>query len=178
MPTRKNDALNLATGEVSDELELALVEPEFSNAELNALDTSEDGLRALIESWGLDTSDLIIGDVYRFVEDKDELIDVPFMIVQWKFGVSEGYGSRYVQARGVITGTNEKIGLFDSGVGIAQQLWELSEDRLKKNREAGKYLKPPYNGAIAPKGLTRSDYPAKTQADGTVRPAGTTYYIA
>lgn len=171
MPTRKSDVVDENTGEVTGDIEL-YQEPLLSNAELNSIETTKESVLAQLEAWGLPADDLIIGDVYRFVEDKDELIGVPFVMLQWKFGDSPATGAEYVQIRAVRTDTNEKIGIFDSGVGIRRQLSDLTESRLKAH-------KPAYNGAIAHKGLTASEYgPKHDEAGNLIRPGGKTYYIA
>lgn len=171
MSARKNGNVNSETGEVKDEVAL-YQEPQLDRQALNGIDTSEQALNDLVASWGLNPDDLIIGDVYRFVEDKDDLIGVPLVLVQWQFGLSESYLSDYVQVKAVRMDTNEKIGIFDSGLGIYGYLSELTEKRLKEGKAA-------YNGAVAPKGLTVSEYgPKLDDAGNMIRPGGKTYYFA
>lgn len=166
--TAKQEVVNKKSGEITP---LGTEEAILTSAELNNLATDETSLLALLESWGLTGSDLLIGDAYPLA-DKNDLIDVPLMFVQWKFGTSDQYGTEFVQIKAVRTDTGERMSIFDSGVGICATLHELSDLRY----DAGK---PAYNGAMVPKGLRRSDYSAKTNDKGEViRPAGTTFYLS
>ena len=145
----------------------------MTNTELNSIETSEEALTRLSLEWGLTAEDLLIGDEYPLVADKDELVGVPLFLVQWKFGVSQNFGSEYVQAKAVRLDTNAKIGIFDSGVGIYGALAELTDKRIADG-------KPAYNGAAIRGGLTKSEYPPKfDESTGEmIRPAGKTYYFA
>lgn len=159
--TTGTEVVNIANGEI--------IEAQLDTQGLNTLATDERSILALFEEFGLTADDLIIGDAYPLA-DKDDLLDVPLALIQWKFGVSQNFGSEYVQIKAVRLDTNQKVGIFDSGVGIYGALNDMTEARIK----AGK---PAYNGAVIPRGLTKSEYPPLMDGAVMVRPGGTTYYF-
>ena len=90
------------------------------------------------------------------VKDKDSLIDVEFLIVEWKF--HQGNFGEYAAAL-ILTPDNEKHVLTDGSSGIYAQLKQLTAETGRTQ------------GLHAKKGLRRSDY----EING--KPAST-YYLA
>jgi len=90
------------------------------------------------------------------VQDKDELIEVPFIVTKWKF--HDGNFGQYVSAL-ILTDTDQKLVLNDGSTGIYAQLKAVTDETGKSEN------------LLAPKGLRRSDYEMNGRA-------ARTYYLA
>lgn len=101
--------------------------------------------------------------------DKNDLTGVPLFFIEWEHKPSVQYGGLYALVFGIRLDTNEKIVFADGGVGISQQLMEVTADREKRGYDTTGQT----HGLHVQNGLRRSDYEAND-----VRPAGTTYYLA
>lgn len=152
--------------------------PMLSKAGLDSTVWDEDAVKALIAESGLTAEDVVfLGDAFPIV-DKNELVGVPLMFIQWQFGDSQNYGTEYVQVKAIRLDKGEPVGIFDSGTGIRAQLSEVTDARFRWNREnPDSKQKAPFNALHVEKGLTRSDYAAHTNKLGVTVPAGTTYYL-
>jgi len=122
----------------------------------------------------------LVGDVDDFSEygtgfvvldkrDKDRLVGVPFVIVEWRFNHSAQYQGDFVSAL-VVTESGEKYVINDGSTGICTQLKSVLERRIKNNRAR------PNTGLTVRGGLRRSDYDT-TDGDGNPIKA-TTYYLS
>lgn len=102
------------------------------------------------------------------VVDKDVLVDVPMVIVRYVFKRStkstpgKGHGM-FVRVHAIIPDNSEVIFTDSSDYGVCQQLLSREEQGLPQQFRV--------------RGLNRSDYDPETKPDGSVRPAGTTYYL-
>lgn len=100
----------------------------------------------------------ILGDGAEFIEDKNVLVKVPFLILDWKFITDEKSGREYVNV--LIMGVDGTKGRFNDGsTGVYAQLKQVSE-------QVGKV------GIECKHGLRRSDYTKEGVGEAT------TYYLA
>lgn len=105
------------------------------------------------------------------VVDKSRLVQVPFIIVEWRFNKSLMSDDGFVSAA-VVTKNGDKWVINDGSTGIRQQLQAVTRRRLA-NKSAS-----PQAGLMVPAGLTRSDYDVPDPArEGKTMPA-TTYYLS
>lgn len=121
--------------------------------------SSPQDARIALEAAGvpLFNSTNILGDGADFIKDKNLLVGVPFLILDWHFIVDEKTQREYVNVL-VMNGQGEKARFNDGSTGIYSQLKKVTE-------EYGKV-------AISCKfGLRKSEY----DKDG--QPA-TTYYLS
>lgn len=118
-----------------------------------------------------------LGDGFSKVEDKDLLVGIPFMILDFRFNESE-YGDQYVTVS-CMTKANEKLIFNDGSSGVRDQLFNL-KDR-------------PNRTFLVPHGLRKSQYdicadclrPHPTTRDvcshctssNNERKSGSTFYI-
>lgn len=72
---------------------------------------------------------------YRLVE-KEELVNVPFVIVQTLEKASEEYGGNYVVCRCLVLPTMEKVVFADGSTGIASQVVGLILSKYSHLRKA------------------------------------------
>ncbi len=101
------------------------------------------------------------GSPYNVV-DKESLIGVPFLIVDYRFNEEGSYG-RFVSVLAV-TETDDRVVINDGSTGVMQQIDMLAQTY------------PDRKGILCKGGLRRSDY-TYTDTDGKEKPAST-YYIA
>lgn len=148
--------------------------------------TSIEQLGALFSQDGFnpydDESDGILS--LSVIENKDELVNKPFMILRWRFNESDRYGEGglFVSMEIAFETVNPQTGnrmmhygvLNDGSTGIRDQMIRLTERR--KEQRSG----DPYAVRAARNGLRRSDYmtDAVNRQTGEVEtiPA-TTYYV-
>lgn len=128
----------------------------FRDAGVNVNDNETDGIKSL-----------------DIVDNKDRLIGVPFLIVQWRFNESEkfknddGTNGSFVSAE-IMLSDGALLVVNDGSTGIARQLRELSDRRIA----AGHAM--PYAGRAVNKGLRKSEY--DTEVNGKMQ-HGVTYYL-
>lgn len=102
------------------------------------------------------------------VVDKDVLVDVPMVIVRYVFKRStkstpgKGHGM-FVRVHALIPDSSEVIFTDSSDYGVCQQLLDREEQGLPQKFRV--------------RGLNRSSYGEEQRPDGSVRPAGTTFYL-
>jgi len=136
----------------------------FRDAGVNVNDNEGDGIKSL-----------------DIVDNKDRLIGVPFLLVQWRFNESEKYknedgtNGQFVSAE-LMLHDGTLLVLNDGSTGIARQLRELSDRRLASNHPM------PYAGRAVNKGLRKSEYdiPVEKVVNGkivTEDTHGVTYYL-
>lgn len=103
----------------------------------------------------------VLGDGAEFIQDKNKLVGVPFLILDWKFIIDEDTEREYVNV--LIMGANgEKARFNDGSTGIYAQLKQVSEN-------VGKI------GIEVKQGLRRSDY---TKVINGKNEKATTYYLS
>lgn len=106
------------------------------------------------------------------VVEKDTLVDVPFVVLDWRVSSSDAYervvdgiitSSEFVIVQ-VGTADGQKLLFTDGGVGIRPVLEQFTEDTGTRA------------GLLCRRGLRRSDYQRKME-DGTSK-AATTFYLS
>lgn len=102
------------------------------------------------------------------VVDKARLVNVPFVILEWRFNSSEFNDAGFVSLS-VVTKNNDKWIINDGSTGILQQLIRVTRVRRQRKHAT------PQNGLAVPAGLSVSNY-RYTDAEGKERPAST-YYL-
>ena len=102
------------------------------------------------------------------VVDKARLLNVPFVILEWRFNASELNDAGFVSLS-VVTKNNDKWVINDGSTGILQQLIRITRVRRQRKHAT------PQNGLAVPAGLSVSNYKF-TDAEGKERPAST-YYL-
>ena len=125
--------------------EVAIQDVKFSHDDLASIATFDDALALLAQTVGTDgisTADATLGDGFAIVEDKDRLIDVPFVLLNWQESMGD-FGA-FTIARGV-TRDGFKFVLTDGSTGIHEQLTAYTE---KTGKTAG---------LLCRHGLRRSD---------------------
>jgi hypothetical protein len=99
----------------------------------------------------------LLGDGSEFIKNKDTLVTVPFLILDWNFIVDEDSKREYVNV--LIMGADGRKGRFnDGGTGVYAQLKQIQE-------ECGKV------GVEVKGGLRKSTY-------NNEHGAGTTFYLS
>jgi len=158
MVAKKSDA---ETTENVDAENTELV-PVLSSESLVAIKTFDDALALLRETYGessVAVASEVLGDGFKMLAEKDQLIGCAFLAVAWQFTM--GDHGEYVIAR-IITARNEKLVITDGSTGIYQQFADYS-------KRSGKF-----NGLYVEQGLRRSDY---TYDDNGKEKAASTYYL-
>lgn len=159
-----NDVATIDTTPLNNLVSRDAILAFFADAGINVNDNEADGIKSL-----------------DIVDNKDKLIGVPFLIVQWRFNESDKYKNEdgtngtFVSAEIMLTDGTLLV-LNDGSTGIARQLRELSDRRI----EAGHGM--PYAGRAVNKGLRKSEYdlPIEKVVNGkivTEDTHGVTYYL-
>lgn len=135
----------------------------LSSAQLSEITSFEDALKLAREQYGeaavVAAAD-VLGDGFKLLDNKDQLIEVPFLALAWDF--HQGDHGEFVSVK-VVTRDGLKFVMNDGSTGIRDQLMQYSAE---KNQ---------YGGLFCMKGLRRSDY-MHTDEDGK-ESAAKTYYI-
>jgi hypothetical protein len=140
-----------------------VVAPLNSIRAVDDMDTTE--YLSWLESEGVTLEEFDGGGQWELLKEKDELIDVSFIIAKVRFNDNEK--GKFASVCCYLDG-GRKVIFNDGGSGVYAQLQRWTE---KNNRDTG---------IACPKGLRRSDYfYDEEQPDGTTvkRPAKT-YYLA
>lgn len=106
------------------------------------------------------------GSGFVILDNKDRLIGVPFVAIEWRF--NSGDFGEFVSAA-IVTKNGEKLILNDGSTGIREQFQTVTAQRVSKGHGT------PQNGLYVHGGLTRSDY-TYTDEKGQETPART-YYL-
>lgn len=134
-----------------------------SSAQLSDIGSFDDALKLAREMYGeaavVAAAD-VIGDGFRLLDNKDQLIEVPFLALAWDF--HQGDHGEFVSVK-VVTRDGLKFVLNDGSTGIRDQLMQYSADKSQ------------YGGLFCMKGLRRSDYTFEDE-NGEEK-AARTYYI-
>ena len=144
----------------------------FSDVELSEFKTHEQALE-LLQSLGTVVEDFSeYGSGFDLV-DKDTLVGVPMMIVEWKMIRSDKVveGGQFV-AVSAITSDDKKVVFVDGGTGVMEQLAHVSLSREEK----GVPVEGRNRGLIARKGLRSSSYQVADNKGKMMN--ATTFYIA
>ncbi len=128
---------------------------------LEEVQSFNDALLAVESVFGALIDATELGDGFQLVKNKDTLIGIPFIILDFKF--ADGDYSEFTAVK-LVTADNKKVVIIDGSTGIYAQLKSLA---TRYNR---------FGGIAVKGGLTRSDYPY-TDEKGKEVPA-TTYYLA
>jgi len=159
MVTKKN--------EVTPQVEETSLERVISKDQYQSIASFQDALRLAEEAYGeLSRSDEF-GDGFTKLDDKDKLVNVPFLILDSTIALSKeftrnGEPGAYVAFR-VVTEDAKKYIVVDGSTGICAQIQEW---RTKSNRRGG---------FVAMHGLRKSEY-TYTDDKGDTSPA-VTYYL-
>lgn len=152
-----------------------LVVSGIDDATINRIATFADAFAAAGASELTQEEMLYEASSYPLLENKDELIGVPFIITQVKWGESkkfrgaDGTGNRFTILY-VVTEGDTKHTITDGSTGIASQVEEMVADRKARG------IVPEDQMFFVKNGLTRSDYDY-TDDHGNVSEAST-YYLA
>jgi hypothetical protein len=127
---------------------------EWSVETLQKLDDFEAAVNLVNETYGsLVDAQVEIGDGFHILtrEQKERLVGLPMILMQWKFADSDygDSGSFFVTVRCAVKHHDGSMGKYifsDGGTGVAKQLYEFTH---RTSRTGGIVLK---------KGLLRSDY--------------------
>lgn len=123
-----------------------------------------DFYRDAISRGELITAEDALGNGFTLIKDKDKLLGVSFLALEWRFNASDKFGEGEFVSIYCITEDDKKYVINDSGVGICKKLRELS-DRTGQ-----------YGPMFVAQGLTVSRDYATTDSNGNTI-MGTTYYI-
>lgn len=132
----------------------ASIEEAFAYAEslgFSAADNDADGVKSL-----------------DIITDKDQLINVPFLIVEWRFHNSTKFEGEFCSLEIMDKDGNRAI-VNDGSTGICKQLRELSAHRVENEHAAPNALR------MVAGGLSRSDYETEDAAGKTIQ--ASTYYL-
>lgn len=145
----------------------------FDDAQLATMVTMSEALAALgavttAEDWA------DYGTGFDLLDNKDRLVGVPFVIVEWRFTKSQQYAQTFVSAM-IVDEKDNRFILNDGSTGICAQLRSVTDRRIARGDAF------PQAGLIVRKGLRRSNY----KVAGTDKDTGeevmleaSTFYLA
>lgn len=136
---------------------------QYSTEELAKISSFEEALNLVtskVGESGVLVADQEIGDGFKLLDNKDNLLGVEMLLVSWDF--HNGDHGEFVSAK-VVTRAGDKYIVNDGSSGIRDQLQGLTSS------------KGSYGPLFCRKGLRRSDY-EYTNEDGKKTPAKT-YYL-
>jgi hypothetical protein len=142
--------------------EVVMQDVKFSHDDLASITSFDDALQLLAAPLGtenISSADATLGDGFAVIDNKDRLIDVPFLLINWQ--ESLGDHGPFTIARGV-TRDGFKFVMTDGSTGIHEQLQAYTG---KTGKSAG---------LLCRHGLRRSDY---TYDDNGTDKDASTYYI-
>lgn len=131
--------------------------------ELASLTSFDDALKLVAAKVGeqnVGVASQEIGDGFKLLENKDQLIGVPFIAVTWDF--HQGTHGEFVSVK-LVTKDGGKFIVNDGSTGIRDQIIAYT---AKKKTQGGLFCE---------KGLRRSNYTYKDEQDKEVQ--ATTYYL-
>jgi hypothetical protein len=155
----------VATQKKTDERgkEIQEAVPQYRDAELLSVQSFEDAYALAAQYYGeenLVRADETIGNGFRLLANKDTLIDVPLILLGWRF--NPGNHGEFVTMM-VVTKDNRKFIVNDGSTGICQQLAAYTNATGR------------HGGMLVANGFTRSDYEYENEK-GEKEPAQT-YYL-
>ena len=109
-----------------------------------------------------------LGDGFEVLDNKDRVVDVPFVLISWSFSTKGKFGE-FVSAR-LVTEGNGKYVINDGGTGIYAQLREFTDTH--GGRDGGLFVR---------KGLRKSEYSVDLPDPKTgeiVPTPAVTYYLS
>lgn len=136
---------------------------QYSPEELQKVSSFEEALNLVASKVGQEgvlSAEQEIGDGFKLLDNKDNLLGVEMLLVNWDF--HPGDHGEFVSAH-VVTKSGDKYIVNDGSSGMRDQLMQLS---ARTNS---------YSGLFCRKGLRRSDY-EHTDENGKKTPAKT-YYL-
>lgn len=141
----------------------------FAPEDLRAIASFEDAKRLLMEQ-GVEMRDASheIGDGFVMLENKDDLVNKPLIILAWMFTDGD-FGDKYSILR-LVTADGRKLVVTDGGTGIKAQLQEYTE---RTGIQQGLFVE---------RGLRKSEYDTDvngqpTQDKTLATGRGCTYYL-
>lgn len=140
----------------------------IDEGDMRSIKSVDDAFSLLDSLAGVESFD-DYGTGFEILDNKNRLVDNPFMIVEWRFTPSREYGGEFVSCA-VVTKGGEKFIVNDGSTGICRQLRRVTDERVKSGRRA------PQTGLLVSRGLRRSDY-TYTDDKGEEK-AASTYYLA
>lgn len=117
MVTRKSEE----TPAPSDEIAPTVIEWGKITTPADARAALENAYGAVLESSAL------FGDGAEFIKDKDKLIGIPFMILEWHFVIDKETNREYVNVL-VMNQVGEKARFNDGSTGVRDQLKKVHEE--------------------------------------------------
>jgi hypothetical protein len=161
-----DDGTETSTGNA---VEVARPSQVISDDALTGIKSYEDAWAAAEAAGGAveDWSDY--GTGFVVVANKDELVDKPFVIAEWRF--NDGKFADQFVSMAVVTKDNRKLIVNDGGTGIRDQLMRVTAKRLERGAPEGTARV----GLVCERGLRKSTYPF-TDDQGKEQ-TGTTYYL-
>lgn len=147
---------------------MSIKQPRLFSEEALAAFDSFDAVAALVREQGIATvnaADLGNGFSVLATKNKGQLVDVPFIIVDWRF--NNGDQGEFVTLM-LVTKDGRKLILNDGSTGVYEQMKGLTK-KLNGGRAA----------VMCEKGLNRSDYTVTIKdKDGNDKESdATTYYL-
>jgi hypothetical protein len=156
--TRKTDTKTDSTKSATD---VAIQQVKIDDETLRSIGDFDTAMRVATEAVGAPAvsaaDELGTGFELLGKDDKNRLVGVPFIAIQWAFQAGD-YASEFVTMH-VVTKDNARYIVNDGSTGIAQQLRDYT-DRTGRT-----------GNMLVPKGLVRSDYENEFGE-------GTTYYLS
>lgn len=143
----------------------------FDDAQLSSIKDMDSALAALgsvteVEDWA------DYGSGFDILENKDNLIGVPFVILEWRFTKSKQFDATFVSCV-VVDEKNNKHIVNDGSTGICRQLEGVTKMRIERDKAY------PQTGLVVRNGLRRSDYKTIVEVDGKQKEIeAATYYLA
>ena len=129
----------------------------------------------------IDSKD-VIGDGFEVVQDKDLLVNAPFVILSWRTTTSTKYAGTFVSVMcvGIATTDRKQSDKFvdvkfvfnDGSTGVMKQLHKI--EAISGNDSS---VDEALGGLICRNGLRESTYPYTDKTTGEISQA-TTYYLA
>lgn len=140
--------------------------------DLAAIASFEDALRIAGEDGSLIGAEAL-GDGFRIETDKEKLVGVTFVVVDWDYGKNVTMGEKFIIIR-LVTQDGRKLIITDGSTGIMRQLemlFQVSKGKLRRvlcngGLRASQYWIAEEMGV----GIVQADYAGKKKL-------ATTYYI-
>lgn len=165
---RDKDTTPSTTESTTDVEKLQRLSPD----ELRSIGSFDDALALLQENLGAEIigdASHEIGDGFTMLQDKDKLLDVPFIAVGWTFADGDyvdpntGVKAQYIVMR-VVTDKGDKFIIVDgSPHGVCGQMQDYT---VRRNA---------YAGLVVKGGLRKSEYDTTDASGNPIH--GTTHYL-
>lgn len=147
---------------------------EISSADVQKVRSFADAQNLFVNA-GFTQADLEFqASVYALLEDKHQLIGVPFLVTEFKFSESkkfknaDGVGKSFAIMY-VVTQDDAMYTVVDGSTGIRDQLEAIAAERIESNHP------DPYKGIAVVNGLRVSEYDYTDPQTGAVSMAETFY---